>query len=158
MKGLNVLKKLLVLCNLLFVSVVFADELGNILSDNKELLFDYQFQSNELESDQLSRSWVNPVVFQYRQNHSTQFIDRTTKTGNFSVTVDQPIFRSGGIYYGIKYSQALRAANLTEIKLQRRQMIGDAVSILFNLKKTKIWFSGFPPTIKNLRFQTITKS
>ena len=149
MKDSNVLKKSLVLCSLLFASLLHADELGNILSDNKSLLFDYQFQSNELESDQLSRSWVNPVVLKYRQNNSTQFIDRTTKTGNFSVSVDQPIFRSGGIYYGIKYSQALRAANIAEIKLQKRQMIGDAVSILFNLKKTKLEEKKLKYQIKN---------
>ena len=149
MKGLSVLKKLLVLCSIVACSTLYGDELSDILSDNKELLFDYQFQSNELESDQLSRSWVNPVVLQYRQNNSTQFIDRTTKTGNFSVTVDQPIFRFGGIYYGIKYSQALRAANIAEIKLQKRQMIGDAISILFNLKKTKLEEKKLKYQIKN---------
>jgi outer membrane protein TolC len=112
--------------------------LGNILSDNKALLFDYQFEKNELESDKLSKSWINPVTLQYRKNYSTQFKDRTNKTGTFSVMIDQPIFRSGGIYYAIKYSQALRAANNADIILQRRKMIGDAVSILFNLKKTKL--------------------
>ncbi len=149
MKDLNVLKKSLVLCSLLFASLLHGDELGNILSDNKSLLFEYQFQSNELESDQLSRSWVNPIVLQYRKNYSTQFINRTVKTGNYSVIVDQPIFRSGGIYYGIKYSQALRAANITEITLQKRQMIGDAVSILFNLKKTKLEEKKLKYQIKN---------
>ena len=138
MKDLNVLKKLLVLCSLVFVSLVHADELGDILSDNKTLLFDYQFEKNELESDKLSKSWINPVTLQYRKNYSTQFKDRTNKTGTFSVIIDQPIFRSGGIYYAIKYSQALRAANNTDIALQRRKMIGDAVSILFKLKKTKL--------------------
>ena len=138
-----------VLCGLLGSNFVQADELGDILSANKELLFDYQLQSNELESDQLSRSWVNPVLLQYRQNHSTQFIDRTTKTGTYSVIVDQPIFRSGGIYYGIKYSQALRAANIVEIKLQKRQMIGDAISILFNLKKTKLEEKKLKYQVKN---------
>ena len=138
MKDLNVLKKLLVLCSLVFVSLVHADELGDILSDNKTLLFDYQFEKNELEGDKLSKSWINPVTLQYRKNYSTQFKDRTNKTGTFSVIIDQPIFRSGGIYYAIKYSQALRAANNTDIALQRRKMIGDAVSILFKLKKTKL--------------------
>ncbi len=137
MKGLNVLKKLLVLCSVLASSLLHADDLGDILSDNKSLLFDYQFESNELESDKLSRSWVNPVKLQYRKNYSTQFKDQTQDTGNFSIVVDQPIFRSGGIYYGIKYSQAQRDANIAEIKLQKRTMIGDAVSILFNLKKNK---------------------
>jgi len=149
MKGSNVLKKLLVLCSLLAFSLLNADELGEILSKNKTLLFDYQFQNNELESDQLSRSWVNPVHLQYRKNYSTQFRDQTITTGNYSVIIDQPIFRSGGIYYGIKYSQALRAANTMDIKLQKRQMIGDAVSILFNLKKTKLEEKKLKYQIKN---------
>jgi len=138
MKDLNVLKKSLVLCSLLVLSLLHADELGDILSDNKALLFDYQFEKNELESDKLSKSWINPVTLQYRKNYSTQFKDSINKTGTFSVIIDQPIFRSGGIYYAIKYSEALRAANNTDIILQRRKMIGDAVSILFNLKKTKL--------------------
>lgn len=138
MKDFNVLKKLLVFCSVWMFSTVNADELGDILSKNKELLFDYQFQSNELESDKLSNSWMNPVRLQYGKNYSTQFGDRTFNTGSYSVIVDQPIFRSGGIYYGIKYAQAFRDANTAEIQLQKRTMIGDAISILFNLKKTKL--------------------
>jgi len=149
MKGLNVLKKLFLLCSILTCVTLQADELGDILSENKALLFDYQFQTNELESDKLSRSWVNPVKLQYRKNYSTQFKDQTQDTGNFSIVVDQPIFRSGGIYYGIKYSQAQRDANIAEIKLQKRTMIGDAVSILFNLKKTKLEQKKMKYQIKN---------
>ena len=149
MKGLNVLKKLFLLCSILTCVTLQADELGDILSENKALLFDYQFQTNELESDKLSRSWVNPVKLQYRKNYSTQFKDQTQDTGNFSIVVDQPIFRSGGIYYGIKYSQAQRDANIAEIKLQRRTMIGDAVSVLFNLKKTKLEQKKMKYQIKN---------
>ena len=149
MKGLNVLKKLFLLCSLVASSVIHADELGDILSDNKELLFDYQFQSNELESDILSKSWVNPVTLQYRKNFSKQYTDNTVNTGNFAVIVDQPIFRSGGIYYGLKYSQALRDANNAELTLQKRTMIGDAISILFNLKKTKLEQEKMKYQIKN---------
>ena len=149
MKGLNVLKKLLVLCSLLFSSSVYADELSNILSDNKELLFDYDFKSNELESDMLSKSWINPVTLKYNKRYSTQFTDRTSRTGSYSVTIDQPIFRSGGIYYAIKYSQALRNANEADLKLQKRIMIGDAVSILFNLKKNRLEQEKMKYLIKN---------
>ncbi len=138
MKGSNALKTFFVLCSLGLSSLLYADELGSILSDNKELLFDYQMQSNELESDKLSNSWMNPVRLQYGRNYSTQFGDQTIDTGSYSVVVDQPIFRSGGIYYGIKYAQAFRDANQADIQLQKRTMIGDAVSILFNLKKTKL--------------------
>jgi len=137
MKGSNVLKKYLILCSFV-ASLLHADELGDILSDNKSLLFNYQFESNDLESDKLSKSWVNPVRLQYSKNYTTQFGDRTINTGTFSVTIDQPIFRSGGIYYAIKYSNALRQANASDLTLQKRKMIGDAVSILFNLKKTRL--------------------
>ena len=149
MKGLNVLKKLFILCSLVASSVMYADELGDILSDNKELLFDYQFQSNELESDILSKSWMNPVRLQYSKNYTTQFTDTTVITGGYSIVVDQPIFRSGGIYYGIKYSQAFRDANKAELKLQKRTMIGDAISILFNMKKTKLEQKKMKYQIKN---------
>ncbi|SFV61088.1 FIG01146407: hypothetical protein [hydrothermal vent metagenome] len=131
------MKKYFILCSFV-VSLLCADELEDILSDNKALLFDYQFKKNELESNKLSKSWINPVRLQYRQDYSTQFRDKTHRTGTFSVVIDQPIFRSGGIYYAIKYSEALRAANGVEIVRQKRKMIADAVSILFQMKKLKL--------------------
>ena len=115
-----------------------ADALSDILSSNKNLLFDYEFESNELESDKLSNSWMRPVNLEYRKNYTTQFGSRTIDTATFSVSINQPIFRFGGIYYGIKYAEALRHANRSDIALQKRKRIGDAVTILFNLKKSKL--------------------
>ncbi len=151
------LKRLVVSVALLFSSSVHADELGDILSDNKELLFDYQFQSNELESDMLSKSWINPVRLQYNKRYSTQFKDTTSKTGSYSVMIDQPIFKSGGIYYAIKYSRALHDANEADLKLQKRKMIGDAVSILFNLKKNKLEQQKMRYLIKNDNIDILQK-
>ncbi len=137
MKGSNVLKQLFLLYSLLGTTL-FSDELSHILSTNKELLFDYDFKSNELQSDMLSKKWINPVTVRYGKDYTTRFKTGTIDTGNFSVYIDQPIFRSGGIYYAIKYAGALKNANDAQIKLRKRQMIGDAVSILFNLKKNKL--------------------
>jgi len=149
MKGLSVLKKLFLLCSFLFLSSLYADELGSILSHNKSLLFEYDFESNDLESDKLSKSWVNPIQLQYRKNYSTQFIGEKIGLGTYSVTIDQPIFRSGGIYYAIRYSDALRHANAADLTLQRRKLIGDAVAILFNLKKNKLEQKKMSLLIKN---------
>jgi len=151
MKGSSVLKKLFLLCSLGISTVLWADELSTILSENKELLFDYDFKSNELQSDMLSKSWINPVTVRYGKDYTTRFNTGTIDTGNFSVYIDQPIFRSGGIYYAIKYAGALRNANEAEIKLQKRQMIGDAVSILFNLKKNKLEQQKMRYLVKNDR-------
>ena len=150
MKGSSVLKKLLVACSL-FSSLLLADELSDILSSNKELLFEYDQKSNELQSDMLSKSWINPVQVRYGKDYTTRFKTGTIDTSAFSVYIDQPIFRSGGIYYAIKYSGALRDANTAEIKLRKRQMIGDAVSILFNLKKNRLEQNKMRYLIKNDR-------
>ncbi len=151
MKGLVVLKKLLLLCSLGLSTVLCADELSTILSENKELLFDYDFKSNELQSDMLSKSWINPVTVRYGKDYTTRFKTGTIDTSSLSVYIDQPIFRSGGIYYAIKYSGALRDANKAEITLRKRQMIGDAVSILFNLKKNRLEQQKMRYLVKNDR-------
>ncbi len=149
MKGLSVLKKLFLLCSFLAFCTLQADDLGSILSSNKSLLFEYDFEANDLESDKLSKSWVNPILLQYRKNYTTQFIGEKVGLGTYSVTIDQPIFRSGGIYYAILYSDALRHANAADLTLQRRKLIGDAVSILFNLKKNKLEQKKMSLLIKN---------
>jgi len=115
-----------------------ADELGEILSTKKSMIFDYQMQTNELESDKLYKGWINPVMLRYSKNFNEQFKTGTMITENFTVSIDQPIFRSGGIYYAMKYSEALREANSAEIKLQRRMMIVDAVTTLFNIHKNRL--------------------
>ncbi|MEA1879439.1 MAG: TolC family protein [Campylobacterota bacterium] len=138
MKGLSVLKKLLILCSTFVISLAGADELGDILSDNKNILFDYEFRNNTAQSDMLERSWLNPIMLQYSKSFSKQFTDKTVSTGSFSIGIDQPIFRSGGIYYAIKYAQALRAENDAMINLKKREMIVSAVKTLFEIKKVKL--------------------
>lgn len=131
------MKRLFLLCSLLTLPLM-ADELEDILSHNKTLMFEYDLERNELESDKLSKSWLNPVMIRYNRSYTTQFPGDRLGTGNFSVTIDQPIFRSGGIYYAIKYADSFRKLNRTQIVLQKRQMIADAVSILFQLKRNRL--------------------
>ena len=139
----------MVLCSLWFISIVHADELSDILSENKNLLFDYEFQSNTAQSNLLENSWIQPIMLQYSKNFSKQFIDQTIQTGSFTVGIDQPIFRSGGIYFGIKYAQALRGANETEIMLKKREMIGKAVKLLFEMERLKLTLQKQKLLIKN---------
>ncbi|MCB4759647.1 MAG: hypothetical protein LGB58_02900, partial [Sulfurovum sp.] len=136
MKDLNVLKQLFVFCSL-SVILLMADELDDILSHNKNLMFMYDLKHNELESNKLLTSWVKPVILGYNKNITTQF-ESTGKIDTYTVSIDQPIFRSGGIYYGMKYAVAHKKTNKAEIVLQKRKMAGDAVSILLQLKKNKL--------------------
>ena len=142
------MKKLLIICSLLYTTT-YGQRLSSILSDNKSLIFDYELKKNELDSDKLSNSWLNPIRLQYKKNYSTQYGDKVIATGTYSVSIDQPIFRSGGIYYGIKYAKVSRKANKAQIKVQKRAMITNAVSILFNIKKTKLQQIKLKYKIKN---------
>ena len=133
------MKKLCVLYSLV-VAVLTAEitDLDNFLSYEKNLLFDYQIEINELRSDLLRKSWISPVMINYQENRSTQPVVGEYKDKVFSVSIDQPIFKSGGIFFAVKYANAGEKANSAEIELQRRRMIVQALEILFNLKKTRL--------------------
>ena len=135
MKDLSVLKKLFLLFNLF--SALFAEsELSDILSADKNQLLEYQHEQNSVKNRELENAWINPIVLQYSKNYSTQF-GGTVDTGQFVVSVDQPIFKMGGIWSAIKYAKAQGKANELDIELQKRQLISQALTILYNLQKSK---------------------
>ena len=111
-------------------------ELSNILSDDKKQLLEYQQEQNSVQSHKLENSWINPVILQYSKNYSTQF-GKTVDTQQFIVSVDQPVFKMGGIWSAVKYAKALGKANGLDVELQKRQLISQALTILYNLKKSK---------------------
>ena len=139
MRDLSVLKKLLLLCSLTAASVVTAgSDLQNYLTQEKNQIFDYQEMKNQLEMDKLHDSWISPITVSYQKNWTTQPLSGTQSSSAFSIGIDQPIFKSGGIYYAIKYSDALRGANSREIAMQKRVLIGQVIDILFGIRKLKL--------------------
>ncbi len=150
MKDSSVLKKLFLLCSLTVVSYVNAEsDLQNYLTQEKNLIFDYQEVKNQLEMDKLHDSWISPITISYQENWTTQPLSGTRSSSAFSIGIDQPIFRSGGIYYAIKYSDALRGANSREIAMQKRELIGQAIDILFSIKKLKLQHQKLKLLVRN---------
>ena len=123
-------------------------ELVDVLSADKEELLKYQKEQNQVQSHKLENSWINPITLQYSKNYSTQF-GNTLNTQQFIVAVDQPIFKMGGIWAGIKYAKALGKANSLDIELQKRELISKALTILYNLKKSKLQLAKLNYTIEN---------
>ncbi|MCH9741534.1 MAG: TolC family protein, partial [Epsilonproteobacteria bacterium] len=108
------MKKLFLLFSITLTSLFAEEELSDILSDNKSQLLEQQKEQTQNQTSQLEKSWVNPIVVQYSKNYSSQFPD-TIGTGQFVISVDQPIFKMGGIWAAIKYAKALGKANEIEI-------------------------------------------
>jgi outer membrane protein TolC len=111
-------------------------ELQDVLSADRSALLEYQQEQNRIESKKLGNSWINPIILQYSKNYSTQFGDALS-TGQFVISVDQPIFKSGGIWSAIKYAKALGEANSLDIELQKRQLILQSLTTLYTLEKSK---------------------
>ena len=150
MKDLIVLKKLFLLCSLIGISHIAAQsDLENYLTKERNLIFDYQETKNQLEMDKLHDSWISPVVVSYQESWSTQPLSGTQSSSAFSIGIDQPIFKSGGIYYAIKYSDALRGANAQEIAIRKKQLIGQAIDTLYSIKKLKHQYQKLSLLVQN---------
>lgn len=132
------MKKLLILCSFVATVLWAQSDLQNYLSDEKNLIFDFQQQQNSVQTGMLQNSWISPVTVSYQKEWKPQTSGPTKTSEAFSIGIDQPIFKSGGIFFGIKYAQALRGANQTEIALQKRQLIAQAVEMLYRYRKTRL--------------------
>ncbi len=144
------MKKLSILFSLMALSPVWGQSnLQNYLSDEKNLMFDFQRQQSDVQAGKLQNSWISPVTLSYQKDWKPQADGKMHASDAFSIGIDQPIFKSGGIYFGIKYAQALRGANAKEIALQKRQLIAQAAEILFAYRKTKLQLQKLKLLVKN---------
>jgi len=115
-----------------------GSELENFLSREKNLIYDYEEEANRLQSSILRKSWISPIMLNYSEISSTQPWNGDVTDRTFSIGIDQPIFKSGGIIYAVKFANVKENATRAEIELQRRRMIVSAISILFDLRKARL--------------------
>lgn len=153
MKGLIVLKKLFLLYSTIGIlgvgSVSAQSQLQNYLTNEKNLIFNLQEYKNQLEADKLSSGWISPIMLNYQKNWTTQPLIGTQSSTAFSIGINQPIFKSGGIYYAIKFANALRDANEKDIAIQKRKLIGQAIDILYSIKKIHLQLKKFRLMVRN---------
>ena len=142
------MKKLFVIYSIVTVSLLGSGELVDVLSENRTKLIETQKEQTQLQSDILEKSWINPITISYSKSYSNQFGD-VEGSGQFIISVDQPIFKMGGIWEAIKYAKALGKANKIDIELQRRELVTQALNILFNLRKSYLQLKKFDYLIKN---------
>lgn len=126
------------ICSVLLAASLHAGtKPESLLSTLKESSFALQHEKNSAESGKLEYSWINPITVGYDYSKSNQF-DRTQINRSLSVRVDQPIFKSGGIWYAVKYAKASRIVGDIGIEAQKRAMVKLALSSLFNIKKSQL--------------------
>jgi len=143
---------LLVVLYLLLSSILFAEEknekLEAYISENKKKLFSYDYQKIEAESLKLRDSWIAPLNLNYNYNKSNPYNNEQTTEGA-SIKMNQIIFQSGGIYYGIKFAEASKIYSNYSIDVQKRKLVKDAISLLMQIKQMDLKVKRQQLQIKN---------
>jgi outer membrane protein TolC len=121
---------------------------AKILSSLQEQLLQTDTNKAVVSGDKLKDSWINPINLQYKYNRSNQTKEIQT-INQFTISINQPIFKSGAIWASIKYAKYLKDENLQKTLLQKRTLIKQAYELLFNIHKIDIAIEKQKLLIKN---------
>ncbi len=139
------------------VSAVFLNAAQyDILSKTKRGIIENEKKQNKKNSDILKFDWINPITGSYSHTISTQTSPSQT-IDNLSISLNQPIFRSGGIYYAIKYANANREFLKFATSLSEKSLLTNAYTILLNLKNLDLSIEKQKLLIKNAAINITVK-
>lgn len=105
-----------------------------LLSSLKQESLRLQKEKNSVESDILEFNWINPVMGSWSNTTNDQ-LGTNSKTNLYAITLEQPIFKSGGIYYAIAYAKANRAFLELSTKIEEQNLLKEAMNALLLLQK-----------------------
>jgi len=116
------------------------NSLEDYISDLKQKQFMYDYEKNEAESSKLRDTWIAPInlSYTYNRSNSNPTVSGEVETRSAVIKMDQPIFQSGGIYYGIKFANASREYSDYSIDVAKRKMIKDAIALLMQIKQSDL--------------------
>ncbi len=105
----------------------------SILSKKRLEIFDLSKEKIEEDSSKLKKDWINPITYTYSKVYGEVY-----DTEKSLVSIDQPIFKTGGIYKAIKYANAKRLYSHLDLDLQKKALIKDTTTLLFNIHKIEL--------------------
>lgn len=104
-----------------------------ILSDTRKKTFDLNEKQIKEDSLKLKKDWINPINLQY-----TKYLGEDYKNEKSLISINQPIFRSGGIYQAIKYADSTYNSSSIQINQERKKLIKEAINFLYLIEKTNL--------------------
>jgi outer membrane protein TolC len=134
MKVLRNLNQLLIVCSLLSATVTFATEGEKYLSSSQQELLEIERKLDDVKSRKLKYDWVNPIVASYSYSKNDQ-LKKENSARYFRISFDQPLFKSGGIYFAIKYAGANRGFLQVSTKIKDQKIIQSLYNSVLSLKK-----------------------
>lgn len=121
----------------LVASSIYANETDkldeSVISQKRLEIFDLSKEQIEEDSSKLKKDWINSITYTYSKVYG-----ETYDTEKSLVSIDQPIFKTGGIYKAIKYANAIKLYSHLDLDLQKKALIKDTTTLLFNINKINL--------------------
>ncbi len=111
---------------------------NNLLNDLKQQEINYDKNQAFHDSKETEKSWINPITFQYSFTIDNSLKNIKTTNKIFTISVNQPVFKSGAIYYSIKYAKHNKSYNFTNIELKKRELIKQALDLAYDYKISEL--------------------
>ncbi len=144
----------LLLCSLIFSNLYAQNQTfdENIISEKRLKNFDLTKEQIQEDSSKLKKDWINPITYQFSNNLGEEY-----KTQKSMISINQPIFQSGGIYQAIKYADnSYKYANL-DLEKQKKELIKEALNLLFMIEKTNLNIQKAQYTLANAKIDVNRK-
>lgn len=144
----------LLFCGLIFSNLFAQNENFDekILSDKRLKNFELSKEQIQEESSKLKKDWINPITYQYGTN-----LGEDDKTQRSLISINQPIFQSGGIYKAIKYANSSYDYASIDLEQQKKELIKNALNFLYNIKKTDLNIQKAKYTLENAKIDVNRK-
>jgi len=117
-----------ILVNILASFSLYANEA--ILSKERLELFDLSKEKAQEDASKLKKDWINPITYKLSKTQKEEHNPLKS-----TISVNQPIFKSGGIYQAILYANSIEKYSNLDIEIQKKNMIKDATKLLFEIHK-----------------------
>jgi len=137
MKVLTSFTTLLLLSSLSIASEVKGDALEAYLSGLKLQEFGHDYDKAEAESNKLHNTWIQPVQISYSYSQSNSY-DQEQIRESAALSISQPVFQSGGIYFAMKFADFTREHSNLSIDQQKRSLIKQTVELLMQIKQNEM--------------------
>ncbi len=146
------LKHFSLLSLLLCTSLFATSNEDNYLSKNKQEILNYSYDKAIQDSKKLKNDWINPITYKYIYNDG-----ETYNTSRSFISISQPIFKSGGIYYAIKYANSVKDQTNIGIDVQKKELIKQTVNLLFQIKQIDLSIKKQALLVDNSRLDVVRK-
>ncbi|SMC09845.1 TolC family protein [Nitratiruptor tergarcus] len=128
---------------------------NGLISKLKEQEIELDKKKSIVEAKILHDSWINPINMRYTYQKGDQYPNQLFKS--FSIQVDQPIFKSGGIYKAILYANAKKRSALFGVQSKEKSYVFRYIRLALQYKQLQLSIKKQKLLIENAKLDILIK-